>query len=73
MAGIVTTTMLMVKIIDIDVVVVDVDSTARNGDEGLGWCGLGGGTDGCSVLIEGKVICIGGFQFRILSQWRYVL
>lgn len=51
MAGIVTTTMLMVKIIDIDVVVVDVDSTARNGDEGLGWCGLGGGTDGCSVLI----------------------
>lgn len=56
MAGIVTTTMLVVKIIYIDVVVVVVvDATARNSDEGLGGCGLGGGTDGCSILFKGKL------------------
>lgn len=56
MAGIVTTTMLVVKIIYIDVVVVVVvvDATARNSDEGLGGCGLGGGTDGCSILFKGN-------------------
>lgn len=60
MAGIVTTTM-MVKIIDIivivvAVVVVDDDTGARNADEGLGGCGLGGGTDGCSVLFAGRFV-----------------
>lgn len=60
MAGIVTTTM-MVKIIDIVVVVVivvvvDDGARARNADEGLGGCGLGGGTDGRSVLFAGRFV-----------------
>lgn len=59
MAGIVTVA-TMVKIIHIVVVVViDDDAGARNADEGLGGCGLGGGTDGCSVLFAGRFVVPG--------------